>query len=198
MAERKRSYKREYRRRKARGKRLGLSLSAARGHARAGERPRPAGISTNPHGPEASGLKMMKRGASSEGRCSRQWNQPRAFTALSLREHSSYPKKSRVADPRPSALPSAHLLPRPDCRGLAIRCGGDESRRISQRRGPVPAVWGCISPEAVRRRRRSRHRWQVPSFRDPRERSLSARHRRRAIGARNLQDPRMRGSDGGV
>jgi hypothetical protein len=64
MAKRKRNYKREYRRRKARGKWLGLSLSAARGYARAGERPRPAGISTNPHGPEASGLKMMKRGAS--------------------------------------------------------------------------------------------------------------------------------------
>jgi hypothetical protein len=64
MAKRKRNYKGEYRRRKARGKRLGLSLSAARGHARAGERSRPAGISTNPHGQEASGLKMMKRGAS--------------------------------------------------------------------------------------------------------------------------------------
>jgi hypothetical protein len=64
MAMRKRNYKQEYRQRKARGKWLGLSLSAARGHARAGERPRPAGISTNPHGPEASGLKMMKGGAS--------------------------------------------------------------------------------------------------------------------------------------
>ncbi|HTW87459.1 MAG TPA: hypothetical protein VMD75_05595 [Candidatus Binataceae bacterium] len=62
MARRKRNYKLEYRRRKARGKRLGLSLSIARGHARAGERPRPASVSTNPHGPEESGLKMMKRG----------------------------------------------------------------------------------------------------------------------------------------
>jgi hypothetical protein len=64
MAKRKRNHEHEYRRRKARGKRLGLSLSASRGHARAGERQRPTGISTNPHGPEESGLKMMKRGAS--------------------------------------------------------------------------------------------------------------------------------------
>jgi hypothetical protein len=64
MAKRKRNYTREYRQRIARGNRLGLSRSAARGHARIGERPRPAGISTNPHGPEETGLKMMKRGAS--------------------------------------------------------------------------------------------------------------------------------------
>jgi hypothetical protein len=48
---------------KARGKRLGLSRAAARGHARAGERTRPAGIATNPRGPEESGLKMMKHGS---------------------------------------------------------------------------------------------------------------------------------------
>jgi hypothetical protein len=64
MAKRKRNYKQEYRRRKAHGKRLGLSRAAARGHARAGERTRPAGIATNPRGPEETGLKMMKGGAS--------------------------------------------------------------------------------------------------------------------------------------
>jgi hypothetical protein len=64
MVKRKRNYKLEYHRRKARGKRLGLSTSAARGHARVGERPKPAGISTNPRGPEETGLKMMKHGAS--------------------------------------------------------------------------------------------------------------------------------------
>jgi hypothetical protein len=64
VAKRKRNYKQEYRRRKARGKRLGLSRAAARGHARAGERPRPAGVSTNPRGREESGLKMMKHGSS--------------------------------------------------------------------------------------------------------------------------------------
>ena len=64
MAKRKRNYKQEYRRRKARGKQLGISLAAARGHARAGERTRPAEIATNPRGPEQSGLKMMKHGAS--------------------------------------------------------------------------------------------------------------------------------------
>jgi hypothetical protein len=63
MVKQKRNYKREYRRRKARGRRLGLTTSAARGHARVGERSKPAGISTNPHGPEETGLKMMKRGA---------------------------------------------------------------------------------------------------------------------------------------
>jgi len=64
MAKRKRNYKQEYRRRIARGKQRGLPRSAARGHARVGERPRPADISTNPHGPEETGLKMMKRGVS--------------------------------------------------------------------------------------------------------------------------------------
>lgn len=64
MAKRKRDYKHEYRRRLARGKKLGLSRPAARGHARVGERPRPAGISTNPQGAEETGLKMMKRGTS--------------------------------------------------------------------------------------------------------------------------------------
>jgi hypothetical protein len=64
MAKRKRNYEREYRQRIARGQRLGISRAAARGHARVEERPRPAGISTNPHGPEETGLKMMKRGAS--------------------------------------------------------------------------------------------------------------------------------------
>lgn len=64
MAKRKRNYKQEYRRRKARGKRLGRSRAAARGHARAGERTRPAGIATNPRGPEESGLKMIKHGSS--------------------------------------------------------------------------------------------------------------------------------------
>jgi hypothetical protein len=63
VAKKKRNYKHEYRRRKARGKHLGLSRAAARGHARAGERARPAGIATNPRGPEESGLKMMKHGA---------------------------------------------------------------------------------------------------------------------------------------
>jgi hypothetical protein len=63
VVKRKRDYKHEYRRRKARGKRLGLSRAAARGHARAGERARPAGVATNPRGPEESGLKMMKHGA---------------------------------------------------------------------------------------------------------------------------------------
>ncbi len=64
MVKRKRNYKQEYRRRKALGKRRGLSRAAARGHARAGERTRPAGIATNPRGPEESGLKMMKHGSS--------------------------------------------------------------------------------------------------------------------------------------
>ena len=64
MAKRKRNYRREYRRRIARGEQRGLPRSAARGHARVGERPRPADISTNPHGPEETGLKMMKGGAS--------------------------------------------------------------------------------------------------------------------------------------
>ena len=61
MAKRKRDYKREYRRRLGRGQRLGLSRAASRGHARAGERPKPAGIATNPRGPEESALKLMKR-----------------------------------------------------------------------------------------------------------------------------------------
>ncbi len=64
MQKRKRNYKQEYRRRKARGKQLGISLAAARGHARAGERTRPAEIAANPRGPEQSGLKMMKHGSS--------------------------------------------------------------------------------------------------------------------------------------
>jgi hypothetical protein len=63
VVKRKRNYKQEYRRRKARGKLLGLSRAAARGHARAGERARPAGVATNPRGREESGLKMMKHGA---------------------------------------------------------------------------------------------------------------------------------------
>lgn len=63
MAKRKRNYKQEYRRRKARGERLGISRAAARGHARVGERTRPAAIVTNPRGPEQSGLKMMKHGS---------------------------------------------------------------------------------------------------------------------------------------
>ena len=67
MAKRKRNYKHEYRRRKARGKRLGLSRAAARGHARAGERTRPAGIATNPPRARKSGLKMMKHGSSLKG-----------------------------------------------------------------------------------------------------------------------------------
>jgi hypothetical protein len=64
MAKRKRNYRQEYRRRKERGERLGVSRAAARGHARAGERTRPAGIATNPRGPEESGLKMLKHGSS--------------------------------------------------------------------------------------------------------------------------------------
>jgi hypothetical protein len=64
VTKKKRNYKHEYRRRKARGKHLGRSRAAARGHARAGERARPVGVSTNPKGPEESGLKMMKRGTS--------------------------------------------------------------------------------------------------------------------------------------
>lgn len=64
MAKRKRNFRQEYRQRIARGKRLGFSRSAARGHARVGERTRPAGIATNPRGPEESGLKMMKHGSS--------------------------------------------------------------------------------------------------------------------------------------
>jgi hypothetical protein len=63
MAKRKRNYKQEYSLRKARGELLGISRAAARGHARAGERARPAGIATNPRGPEESGLRMMKHGS---------------------------------------------------------------------------------------------------------------------------------------
>jgi len=54
----------KYERRINRGQARGLSRSQARGHPRAGERLRPAGVSTNPRGPEEIGLKMMKRGAS--------------------------------------------------------------------------------------------------------------------------------------
>src|SRR5271166_2300240 len=93
-----------------------------------------------------------------EGRGARQWNQPRAFAPLRLREHTSDPEEPRVADRRPPTFPSTDLLTGPDCAGLALGHGGDEGRRISQRRGPLPADWGCISPEAFCRRRRSRHR----------------------------------------
>ena len=56
-----------------------LQLQAARGHARAGERTRPAGIATNPRGPEESGLKMMKHGASLKAAARANGNQPGAF-----------------------------------------------------------------------------------------------------------------------
>jgi hypothetical protein len=63
MAKKPRDYAAEYRRRISRGLAKGLSRSQARGHARAGERTRPSAPSANPNGPEESGLKMMKRGA---------------------------------------------------------------------------------------------------------------------------------------
>lgn len=63
MPKKSRDYALEYQRRLARGFARGLSRTQARGHARAGERTRPSGTSASPKGPEESGLKMMKRGA---------------------------------------------------------------------------------------------------------------------------------------
>ena len=137
---------------------LAFRRAAARGHARAGERTRPAGIATNPRGPGRVRAQDDEARVQPEGRGQRQSHQPGTAPAIPSREHGSDPHREGLADPRPPALPSAHLLARPDCRALAPGRGGDEGRRISQRRGPLPADWGCITSEAVRRRRRARHR----------------------------------------
>lgn len=59
---RRRNYRLEYKRRKQRGLAKGLSLSQARGHARAGERPRPANRLINPKSKEELAIKVMKAG----------------------------------------------------------------------------------------------------------------------------------------
>jgi hypothetical protein len=56
-----RNYRAEYRRRVQRGLSKGVSLSVARGHARAGERPRPAKpIAVNPKSKEEIAIRIMK------------------------------------------------------------------------------------------------------------------------------------------
>ena len=55
-----------------------LQLQAARGHARAGERTRPAGIATNPRGPEEFWSQNDEARREPEGRCSRQWESARS------------------------------------------------------------------------------------------------------------------------
>jgi hypothetical protein len=63
-AARRRNYHLEYLGRVQRGLAKGLSLSQARGHARAGERPRPANpIVVNPKTKEEVAIRMMKAGA---------------------------------------------------------------------------------------------------------------------------------------
>ena len=65
MPKRKRNYKQEYARRVARGKQKGLSRSAARGHPRAGERPKPPAARTvDPGSRQELALKIMRRGHS--------------------------------------------------------------------------------------------------------------------------------------
>jgi Nitrate reductase gamma subunit len=142
MAKRKRDYKREYRQRLARGKRLGLSRSAARGHARVGERPRPAGISTNPHGPEETGLKMMKRGTNS-GCLSRLCRGLPAAVGvsqclrLSPMRHSSRrggaatPPSCNIAGERPIDQPKCRLFANARKRSIAT---GPKSRPSRMRR----------------------------------------------------------------
>jgi len=62
---RRRDYRAEYRRRVQRGLSKGLSLSRARGHARAGERPKSANrIVVNPKSKEELALRAMKSGFS--------------------------------------------------------------------------------------------------------------------------------------
>jgi hypothetical protein len=63
---RRRDYRAEYRRRVQRGLSKGLSVSVARGHARAGERPKPANpVPINPKSKEEIALKIIKSGANS-------------------------------------------------------------------------------------------------------------------------------------
>jgi hypothetical protein len=58
-----RNYRAEYQQRKQRGLAKGLSLSQARGHARAGERPKSANrIFVNPRSDEEEALRMMQMG----------------------------------------------------------------------------------------------------------------------------------------
>ena len=60
---RRRNYRLEYKHRKQRGLARGLSLSQARGHARAGERPRPPNpVIVNPKSKEEAAIRMMKAG----------------------------------------------------------------------------------------------------------------------------------------
>jgi hypothetical protein len=62
---RRRDYRAEYRSRKQRGLSKGLSVSQARGHARAGERPKPANpIFANPKSREELAIRAMKAGFS--------------------------------------------------------------------------------------------------------------------------------------
>jgi hypothetical protein len=62
-AARRRNYRLEYVRRVQRGLAKGLSRSQSRGHARAGERPRPANpIAVNPKGREETAIRIMKAG----------------------------------------------------------------------------------------------------------------------------------------
>lgn len=60
---RKRDFHLEYQRRLAKGLATGLSRPQARGHARAGERPKaPSGLKVDPRRPEELALKLMKKG----------------------------------------------------------------------------------------------------------------------------------------
>ena len=59
-----RNYRAEYARRMEKGLAAGKSLSQARGHARAGERPKPARRTlVDPTRPEERGVKLIGRGA---------------------------------------------------------------------------------------------------------------------------------------